>query len=74
MFKDPTDPKKIETVAERFVDICADYGTSDESFREALGSRTELDSAINYYSLMMIGMTMMTTTTSGKTKWVGTLK
>ena len=49
VFKDSIDPKKVETVAERYVDICADYGTSDESFLEALGSCTELDSAINYY-------------------------
>ena len=28
VFKDSIDSKKIETVAERFVDVCADYGTS----------------------------------------------
>tara|TARA_B100001057_G_scaffold501104_1_gene620593 strand:- start:10773 stop:11006 length:234 start_codon:yes stop_codon:yes gene_type:complete len=49
VFKESIETKKIEAVAERYVDICADYGTSDESFREALGSCTELDSAINYY-------------------------
>ena len=38
VFKEYIDKKNIETVAERFVDVCADFGTSDESFREALGA------------------------------------
>ena len=49
VFKDSVDPKKIETVAERFVDVCADYGTTDEAFRDSLGHDTDLDNAINYY-------------------------
>ena len=49
VFKDSVDSKKIETVAERFVDVCADYGTTDRAFRDALGTCTELDAAINYY-------------------------
>ena len=49
VFKDSVESKKIETVAERYVDVCADYGTTDEAFRDALGSCTELDSAISYY-------------------------
>ena len=32
-----------------FVDLCADYGTPDEAFRDALGSDNELDKAITYY-------------------------
>ncbi len=49
VFKEYIDKKNIETVAERFVDVCADFGTSDESFREALGSDSQLDKAIGYY-------------------------
>ena len=39
----------METVAERFVDLCADFGCSDEAFRDALGSDNDLDKAISYY-------------------------
>ena len=49
VFKEYIDKKNIETVAERFVDVCADFGTFDESFREALGSDSQLDKAIGYY-------------------------
>ena len=48
-FKDSIDKKHIETVAERYVDLCADFGTDDEAFRDALGSDNELDKAIGYY-------------------------
>ena len=48
-FKEYVDKKHIETVAERFVDLCADYGTPDEAFRDALGVDNELDKAITYY-------------------------
>ena len=48
-FKEYVDKKHIETVAERFVDLCADYGTPDEAFRDALGIDNELDKAITYY-------------------------
>ena len=49
MFKEYLDKKHIEMAAERFVDLMADYGTSDESFKELLGTDKDLDSAINYY-------------------------
>ena len=49
VFKEYIDKKHIETVAERYVDLCADFGTDDEAFREALGSDNELDKAIGYY-------------------------
>jgi hypothetical protein len=49
VFKDNIDKKNIEVVAERFVDVCADYGADDEHFKNALGSCTDLDNAINYY-------------------------
>ena len=48
-FKDSVDKKNIETVAEKFVDVCADYGTDDIHFRDAMGSCDILDAAINYY-------------------------
>ena len=49
VFKEYIDKKHIETVAERYIDLCADFGTDDEAFRDALGSDNELDKAIGYY-------------------------
>lgn len=49
VLKDSIDTKKLETAAERYVDVCADYGAEDIHFRDALGSCTALDGAINYY-------------------------
>ena len=49
MFKEYLDKKHIETAAERFVDLMADYGMSDESFKEVLGHDSTLDEAIYYY-------------------------
>ena len=49
VFKEYIDKKHSETVAERYVDLCADFGTDDEAFRDALGSDNELDKAIGYY-------------------------
>ena len=49
VFKEYIDKKHIETVAERYVDLCADFGTDDEAVRAALGSDNELDKAIGYY-------------------------
>ena len=48
-FKEYIDKKHIETVAERFVDLCADFGPPDEALRDALGMDNELDKAISYY-------------------------
>ena len=49
LFKGHTDKKQIETLAERFVDLLADYGVSDEALKESLGTDDHLDAAINYY-------------------------
>ena len=49
MFKEYLDKKHIEMAAERFVDLLADYGISDETFQELIGTDAQLDSAINYY-------------------------
>jgi cytosine/adenosine deaminase-related metal-dependent hydrolase len=49
MFKEYLDKKHIEMAAERFVDLMADFGTTDQSFIAALGHDSNLDAAINYY-------------------------
>ena len=49
MFKEYLDKKHIEMAAERYVDLMADLGTDDHVFRNALGSDSNLDNAINYY-------------------------
>ena len=49
MFKEYLDKKHIETAAERFIDLMADYGVSDETFTECFGSDVALDAAIKYY-------------------------
>jgi hypothetical protein len=49
MFKEYLDKKHVEMAAERFVDLCADFGVSDEAFQNALGNDSALDYAINYY-------------------------
>ena len=48
-FKEYLDKKHIEMAAERFIDMLADYGVSDETFKECFGHCTYLDSAIKYY-------------------------
>ena len=53
VFKEYIEKKHIETVAERYVDLCADFGTDDEAFRDALGSDNELDKAIGYYLVVI---------------------
>ena len=35
-FKESIEKKHIETVAERYVDVCADFGTDDTAFRDAM--------------------------------------
>ena len=49
VFKDNIDKKQIEICAERFVEVCADFGADDEAFKGALGSCNYLDNAIYYY-------------------------
>ena len=39
----------VEVVAEKFVDLMADYGVGDEDFQDALGADDDLDKAIQYY-------------------------
>ena len=49
MFKEYVDKKQMELVAEKFVDLLADYGVSDETFKEVIGTDSYLDEAISYY-------------------------
>lgn len=49
MFKEYIDKKQIELVAEKFIDLLADYGVSDETFKEVIGTDSNLDEAITYY-------------------------
>lgn len=49
MFKEYVDKKQIEMVAEKFVDLLADYGVNDETFKEVIGTDSVLDEAIGYY-------------------------
>lgn len=48
-FKEYIDKKQLDVVAERFVDLLADYGVSDQVFEAAIGIDNDLDDAINYY-------------------------
>ena len=49
MFKEYTDKKQVDLVAEKYVDLLADYGVSDETFKEVIGTDSTLDEAISYY-------------------------
>jgi hypothetical protein len=49
MFKEYVDKKQIDLGAEKYVDLLADYGVSDETFKEVIGTDANLDEAISYY-------------------------
>jgi hypothetical protein len=49
LFKEHIDKKLQEVVAERYVDLLADYGISDKIFEGATGVDDILDTAIEYY-------------------------
>jgi len=49
LFADYIDKKVIDSVAERYVDLLADFGTSDRVMQSATGVDGVLDSAIEYY-------------------------
>lgn len=49
-FKEYMDRKQsMDVVAEKFIDLMADYGVEDEEFQNALGADDDLDKAIQYY-------------------------
>ena len=49
LFADYIDKKNIELIAERYVDLLADFGTSDRVLGNATGVDEVLDAAIEYY-------------------------
>lgn len=49
LFKEYLDKKQIDIVAEKYIDLLADYGVSDEVLKEAIGTDSLLDDAIGYY-------------------------
>lgn len=49
LFKEYLDKKQMDIIAEKFVDLLADYGVSDEVFKESIGTDSVLDEAIGYY-------------------------
>ena len=48
-FVEYLDKKQLETVAERYVDMLADFGVSDRVMQAATGVDEILDQAISYY-------------------------
>ena len=49
LFKEYVDKKQIELIAEKYVDLLADYGVDDLVLKECLGTDSALDGAITYY-------------------------
>ena len=49
LFKNYLDKKQIDIVAEKFIDMLADYGVDDLTLKECLGTDKVLDGAIQYY-------------------------
>ena len=49
LFSEFIDKKNHETVAERYVDLLADFGATDRVLEGATGVDGTLDSAIEYY-------------------------
>ena len=48
-FVEYLDKKQVETVAERYIDLLADFGVSDRVLKSAVGVDDALDQAIAYY-------------------------
>ena len=49
LFSEFIDKKQLEAVAERYVDLLADFGVQDRVLEGATGVDSVLDSAIEYY-------------------------
>lgn len=49
LFRTVIDKKQVEIVAEKYVDLCADYGVGEDSLINSMGSDSVLDDAIKYY-------------------------
>jgi hypothetical protein len=48
-FTEFIEKKQLETAAERYVDLLADFGTTDKVMQGAIGIDPVLDQAIEYY-------------------------
>jgi hypothetical protein len=48
-FVEYIDKKQLETCAERYIDLLADFGVSDRTLQGATGVDDILDQAIGYY-------------------------
>ena len=48
-FVEYIDKKQLETVAERYIDMLADFGVSDRTLQNATGVDEILEQAIAYY-------------------------
>ena len=49
IFVEYLDKKQLETCAERYIDLLADFGVSDRTLQSATGVDAILDQAISYY-------------------------
>ena len=49
MFADYIDKKQLDVVAERYVELLADYGVTDRVLQNATGADIILDHAVAYY-------------------------
>jgi hypothetical protein len=49
LFREYIDKKSLDLVAEKYIDLLADYGTDDLVLKEAMGVDNDLDNAISYY-------------------------
>ena len=49
LFKDFLDKKSLDLIAEKYIDLLADYGIDDLVLKEVKGVDQHLDDAIGYY-------------------------
>lgn len=49
LFKEYIDKKEVAAIAEKYVDLLADYGVKDKVLEGARGADADLDHAIDYY-------------------------
>jgi hypothetical protein len=49
MFADYIDKKQAENAAERYIELLADMGATDRTFKNTVGIDPVLDQAIGYY-------------------------
>ena len=49
LFREFVDKKQIDQIAEKYVDLLADYGVDDLVLKDCIGTCSALDNAITYY-------------------------